>query len=149
MGQRLRQERGAQEQVEVSSLRRGRISRGCGRRRARHLALILHTAPPPAIHTAAAAPRLRRELEKGQTEAARSTQGMVQADETELNSFLKEYLRVNTSKASADAAVRDLKVNLSEDRLRLYLLANIHGKDLTFVLEGKVRSADGYLDSSR
>jgi len=73
---------------------------------------------------------------------------MVQADETELNSLLKEYLQVNTSKASADGAatVRDLRVNLSEDRLRLYLLANFHGKDLTFVLEGKVRSANGYLD---
>ena len=73
---------------------------------------------------------------------------MVQADEKELNSLLKEYLQLNTSKASADSAatVRDLKVNLSEDRLRLYLLANFHGKDPTFVLEGKVRSANSYLD---
>jgi hypothetical protein len=152
MSQRLRQERAAHERRSrwrlvvfvVAGILGAALLVALGA-----LALILHTATPPAIHTdPAAAQRLRRELEKAQTEAASGTQGMVQTDETELNSFLKEYLQANTSKASADGTttVRDLKVNLSEDRLRLYVLANFHGKDLTFVLEGKVHSANGYLD---
>ncbi len=37
-------------------------------------------------------------------------------------------------------------MNLVGDRMQLFMLANIRGKDLTFVLEGKVRTVNGYLD---
>jgi hypothetical protein len=114
------------------------------------LLLILHTTPPPVVHTdPVAAQRLQQELQKAQTAAAGGgTPGVVRADETELNSVLKEYLNAATAKASADGVgvVRDMKVNLAADRLHLYVLVNYRGKDLTFVLEGKVRTINGYLD---
>ena len=113
------------------------------------LALILHTTPPPVIHTdPAAAQRLQQEIQLAQTAATNGKPGVVSADETELNSILKEYVKAAADQrpAKSDAVLRDMKMNLAEDRLRLYALVNLRGKDLTFVLEGKVRSTDGFLD---
>jgi len=113
------------------------------------LALVLRDAPPPIIHTdQAAGLRLQREVQQAQASAAIGMPGVVRASETELNSVLNEYLKATAGKPLAnDAAfLRDLKVNLDADRLRLYVLANFRGKDLTFVLEGKVRTVGGYLD---
>jgi len=113
------------------------------------LLLILHTTPPPVVHTdPVAVQRLQQELQMAQTAAAGGAPGIVRADETELNSVLKEYLKAAIDKAPADSAgvVRDMKVNLGADRLHLYVLANYRGRDLTFELEGKVRTANGYLD---
>lgn len=111
--------------------------------------LILHTPPPPVIQTdPAAARRLQQELDKAQTAATSGTQAVVQADETELNSTLKEYLQASSATPTANdvAVVRDMKLKLSEDRMRLYVLANFRGKDLSFLLEGKLRTVNGYLD---
>jgi len=113
------------------------------------LLLILHTTPPPAIHTdPAAAQRLQKELQEAQTAAALGSPGVVRTDETEVNSLLKEYLQPNTGRAPVDGAavVRDMKLNLSADRMQLYVLANFRGKDITFLFEGKLRTLNGYLD---
>ncbi|SRR6266568_1735360 len=113
------------------------------------LILIFHTTPPPVIHTdPAAAQRLQRELQQAQNAAAAGSPGVVSTDETALNSLLKEYFQANTAKPSANSAadVRDMKLNLVADHLQLYVLANVRGKDLTFVLEGKVCTVNGYLD---
>jgi len=113
------------------------------------LLLILHTTPPPIIHTdPAAAQRLQHELQAAQTAAERRTPGVVGADETELNSLLKEYLQASDARNSAvDAAVlRDMRMSLFEDRLRLYVLLTLRGRDITFSLEGKLRTLNGYLD---
>ncbi len=75
-----------------------------------------------------------------QTAAAGGAPGIVRADETELNSVLKEYVKDVIDKRPADspAVVRDMKMNLTDDRLRLYVLVNFRGKDLTLVMEGRV-----------
>jgi hypothetical protein len=111
--------------------------------------LILHTTPPPAIHTdPAAARRLEEKLQQAQTAAATGTPGILRTDETELNSALDAYFRAATGRTSEDSAtvVRDMKLNLVEDRLRAYVLVNFQGKDITVVFEGKVHSVNGYLD---
>jgi hypothetical protein len=41
--------------------------------------------------------------------------------------------------------VRDVKVQLIEDRVRAYVAFDFHGKDLTLQLEGRLSSANGYL----
>lgn len=113
------------------------------------LLLILHTTPPPIIHTdPVAAKRLQEELEKAQTAAESGTPAVVGADETEVNSLLKQYFQASAAKSSSEnvAVVRDMKLNLTADRMRLYVLANLRGRDITLVLEGKLRTANGYLD---
>src|SRR6266436_8563659 len=86
-----------------------------------------------------------------QTAAAGGAPGIVRADETELNSVLKEYVKDVIDKRPADspAVVRDMKMNLTDDRLRLYVLVNFRGKDLTLVMEGRVHTVNGLLDFER
>src|SRR5690348_7651197 len=68
------------------------------------LVLILRTTPPPVIHTdPAAAQRLQRELQEAQTAADRGRPGVVSADETEINSVLKEYVSAAIEKQPADS----------------------------------------------
>ena len=43
------------------------------------------------------------------------------------------------------STVRDVKVQLIEDRARAYVVFDFHGKDLTLQLEGRLRSSGGYL----
>jgi hypothetical protein len=43
------------------------------------------------------------------------------------------------------SAVRDVKVELIEDRVRAYVVFDFHGKDLTLQLEGKLGASNGYL----
>ncbi len=113
------------------------------------LMLVLHTTPPPVTHTdPVAAKRLLQQLEKAQTAAESGVPNVVGADETELNSLLKQYFQASTANLSAEnvAVVRDMKLNLTADRMRLYVLANLRGRDITLVLVGKLSTANGYLD---
>jgi hypothetical protein len=43
------------------------------------------------------------------------------------------------------SSVRDVKVELLDDRLRAYVLFDFHGKDMTLQLEGKLGASNGYL----
>jgi len=43
------------------------------------------------------------------------------------------------------SAVKDVKVELVEDRARAYVVFDFHGKDLTLQLEGKLGAENGYL----
>ena len=43
------------------------------------------------------------------------------------------------------SAVKDVKVELIEDRVRAYVVFDFHGKDMTLQLEGKLGAEDGYL----
>ena len=45
----------------------------------------------------------------------------------------------------ARSNVRDVKMQLIEDRVRAYVVFDFHGKDLTLQLEGRLSSANGYL----
>ncbi len=43
------------------------------------------------------------------------------------------------------SAVKDVKVELIEDRVRAYVVFDFHGKDLSLQLEGRLGAQDGYL----
>ncbi len=43
------------------------------------------------------------------------------------------------------SSVRDVRINLVEDRVRAYVVFDFHGKDLSLQLEGHLRAQDGYL----
>ena len=42
--------------------------------------------------------------------------------------------------------VRDVKVQLVDDRVKAYILFDVHGKDLTLQLEGRLSARNGYLN---
>jgi hypothetical protein len=47
--------------------------------------------------------------------------------------------------AQVRSSVRDVKVELIDDRVRAYVVFDFHGKDMTLQLEGKLGASNGYL----
>jgi hypothetical protein len=54
-------------------------------------------------------------------------------------------LRNEREAAATRGTVRDVRINLVEDRLRAYVLFDFHGVDLSLELEGRLGVRDGYL----
>jgi len=90
-------------------------------------------------------------------------------DETELNSYLASHLALAGNGAPNPAPaggaqsapngatptpqeveqmrsnVRDVKVQLIDDRVKAYVVFDVHGKDMTLQLEGRLGAQNGYL----
>ena len=133
------------------------------------LILLLHKAPPPPIErNAEAAARAEQKLADVQQAIAQGQPATLRMNETELNSYLETHMDLGgamggpatdgapSTSAGSDAVtpenvksmqsnVRDVKVQLIEDRVRAYVVFDIHGKDMTLQLEGRVRAEDGFL----
>jgi hypothetical protein len=89
---------------------------------------------PPA--TTAAAPPVPTQTTP--SNSAGGAEGAVAGIPTPAGTSAEQIEQVRSS-------VKDVKVELIEDRVRAYVLFDLHGKDLTLVLEGKLGSQDGYL----
>jgi uncharacterized protein YpmS len=133
------------------------------------LILVLHKAPPPAVQTSPqAAARVEEKFQEVEKSVSQGQPATMRMDSTELNSYLASHLELqgsapeitnpaanptsSTSPAPSAADieqmrsnVRDVKVELVEDRVRAYVVFNVHGKDMTLQLEGHLRSENGYL----
>lgn len=122
--------------------------------------MILHTAPPPPVVTSAqAAASAEQKIEQVEKAISSGQPATLRMDESELNSYLASHLDIspngspNSSPGGASpadveqvrSAVKDVKVQLIEDRVRAYVVFGFHGKDMTLQLEGKLGTADGYL----
>jgi hypothetical protein len=136
-------------------------------------ALLLHkAAPPPVVTNTEAAARAEQKIQEVQQSAALGQPATLRMDETELNSYLASHLGLADSKVavvqsaapsdtSSGAAgsnapavndveqmrsnVKDVKVQLIDNRVRAYVMFDVHGKDMTLQLEGKLGSANGFL----
>src|SRR6266852_7334507 len=127
------------------------------------LVLLLHKAPPPLVKTSPqAAARAEEKFEQVEKAVASGQPATLRMDETELNSYLSSHLALagNGSSNSATAAgtqgapggavptpqeieqmrsnVRDFKVQLMDDHVRAYVVFDVHGKDMTLQLEGRL-----------
>ena len=139
------------------------------------LLMVLHKAPPPLIQTSPqAASRAEQKIADAQQQVGNGHSATWRMDETELNSYLASHLDMgaqstappessNSSPASPTSGlpmpsgtsaeqieqvrstVRDVKVELMDDRVRAYVLFDFHGKDLSLQLEGRLGTANGYL----
>jgi hypothetical protein len=122
--------------------------------------MIMHTSPPPSVVTSTQAAASAEQKIAQVEQAVNSGQpATLRMDESELNSYLASHLDISpdgSSNASpggaapADveqvrSAVRDVKVQLIDDRVRAYVVFGFHGKDMTLQLEGKLGAEDGYL----
>jgi hypothetical protein len=126
------------------------------------LILLLHKSPPPSV---AASPQAaaRAEEKFGQVHQSLSDgqQATLRLDEAELNSFLLTHLELASSsslspsdgqsaKTAGDveqmqSSVRDVKVQMIDDRVKAYVVFDVHGKDLSLELEGRLGATNGYL----
>jgi len=128
------------------------------------LILLLHkSTPPPVVTTPEAAARVEQKFADVQQAVAQGQPATLRMDETELNSYLASHLELSGNDAASGAAspgadqptadtveqmqsnVRDVKVQLVEDRVRAYVVFNVHGKDMTLQLEGRLGADNGFL----
>ena len=128
------------------------------------LLLILHKSPPPPVESSPqAAARAEEKIQALDASLAAGLPATLSLDESELNSFLATHLDLSAApppaaenqppastpseptEAQVRSSVRDVKVQLVEDRVRAYVVFNLYGKDLTLELEGRLRSSGGYL----
>ncbi len=134
------------------------------------LVLLLHKAPPPLVETSPqAAARAEEKFEQVEKAVASGQPATLRMDETELNSYLASHLALagdGTAKPAASGSaqgapngatptpqeveqmrsnVRDVKVQLIDDRVKAYVVFDVHGKDMTLQLEGRLGAQNGYL----
>jgi hypothetical protein len=122
--------------------------------------MIFHASPPPPVVTSAQAAASADQKIQAVEQAVNSGQpATLRMDESELNSYLASHLDIspngspNPSPGGASpadveqvrSAVKDVKVQLIDDRVRAYVVFGFHGKDMTLQLEGKLGAEDGYL----
>jgi len=117
---------------------------------------------------------VEQKVEAVEQAVASGQSATLRLDQSELNSYLASHLDISpaaptksapNTTPSGDAnshlptpsgtpteqieqvrsSVRDVKVELVEDRVRAYVVFDFHGKDLTLQLEGRLASANGYV----
>src|SRR5438876_9158357 len=134
------------------------------------LVLLFHKAPPPLVETSPqAAARAEEKFAQVEKAVANGQPATLRMDETELNSYLASHLALAGNGAPNPAPaggaqsapngatptpqeveqmrsnVRDVKVQLIDDRVKAYVVFDVHGKDMTLQLEGRLAARDGYL----
>jgi hypothetical protein len=134
------------------------------------LVLALHKTSPPVVETSPqAAARAEEKFQDVEKAVANGQPATLRMDETELNSYLASHLALaekdapnpvsgsGTQGAPGGAGptpqeveqmrsnVRDFKVQLMDDRVKAYVVFDVHGKDMTLQLEGRLSAQNGYL----
>jgi hypothetical protein len=135
------------------------------------LILLLHkTAPPPVQSSPQAAARAEEKFEQAEQSASQGQKATLRLDESELNSYLASHLDLaknaaapasaataapqatdpNGDPSAADleqvrSSVKDVKVQMEGDHVRAYVVFDLHGKDMTLELVGRLGASDGYL----
>ncbi len=116
--------------------------------------LILRQASPPQVDVdPVAGLRLERKMRDLQNSLRAGRSHTLRLAETEVNSWVNENLALS-SRASEDptetavgaSAVRDLKIDLTGDRVQAYVLFDFHGQNLSLILEGRLQVQEGQLD---
>lgn len=126
-------------------------------------ALILHNPPPPDVETTPeAGQRVETKLVDFQSTRDRGVPATLRLDEAELNALVRSRLPsadepppaapTAQTDAQTDPSVEEVKSNVRDIRLRLdgdniiaYVLFDLHGKEVSLVLEGKLEFQDGCL----
>lgn len=135
------------------------------------LILVLHKTPPPPVETSPqAAARAEQKFEDAERSVANGYPATLRMDETELNSYLSSHLELQGNEAAKPAPaaneqsapdnsaptaegveqmrsnVRDVKIQLVDDRVKAYVVFDVHGKDMSLQLEGRLSAQNGYLN---
>jgi hypothetical protein len=126
------------------------------------LFLLLRPATPPPVQTdPQAAGRVQEKVEQAGRELADGGAPTLQFTEAELNAWMQKSLVLAAPSAPVGAgppsskgeptpepvrsSIRDVKVNLLDDRVRAYVLFTLYGKNASLQLEGRLVVADGRL----
>ena len=110
------------------------------------LFLIFNKVAAPVIQTdPAAALQLNARLKQAEGAASAASPQVVRADQTEVNSVIDSYLKKDSQGQIVPTSIRDFRLKIIEDRVRMYLVLDLRGRNLTVELEGKMHAKDGFL----
>lgn len=112
------------------------------------LMLVLHSPPPPAIHTDPLSAKQFEEEYRGAVAAARAgTQQVVRATETQVNTELEAFMRAYRSRSQQGegSVLTDAKIKLLGNQMQAYIFLDYKGQKLTLQLTGKLHAVNGYL----
>jgi hypothetical protein len=135
------------------------------------LILLLHKTPPPPVQASPqAAARAEEKLQQVEKSLSQGQTATLRLDESELNSYLATHLDLAQSAPAASStpsdtpqateapgapsaadveqmrsSVRDVKIQMEGDLVKAYLVFDVHGKDMTLELVGRLAASNGYL----
>jgi hypothetical protein len=127
------------------------------------LILLLHKTPPPAVaSTPQAAASAEQKVSQAEQSVAQGQPATLRLDESELNSYLANHLDLAPQAAvpapgggtgspsdmdveQARSSVRDVKVQMEGDQVHAYLVFDLHGKEMSLDLVGRLGTANGYI----
>jgi hypothetical protein len=126
--------------------------------------LLLHKAPAPSVTTTPqAAASAAQKFSQMEQSVSQGQPAQLRLDQAELNSYLANHLDLAPQKSGpnpdggvsgnmtpadieqARSSVRDVKVTMEGDQVHAYVVFDMHGKEMTLDLIGKIGAADGYL----
>lgn len=135
--------------------------------------LVLRKAPPPTVVTTPqAAASAEQKLSQVQQSVSQGQSATLRLDQSEVNSYLASHLDLapqgagpqgsapqdstsspddgagnltSTDIDQAKSSVKDVKVTMEGDQVHAYVVFDMHGKDMTLDLVGKLGAQDGYL----
>jgi len=137
--------------------------------------LLHKSPAPPVQVSPQAATKAEEKVQAVQQSAAQGQQATLRLNESELNSYLANHLAlagsaVSTAVDSAPvssgsqgapsdgsgapsatdieqvrSSVKDVKVQMEGDRVKAHVVFDLHGKEMTLELVGKLGAQDGYL----
>jgi hypothetical protein len=127
------------------------------------LILLLHkTTPPAVVSTPQAAESAEQKVSQVEQSVSQGQPATLRLDQTELNSYLANHLDLapqtatpapsggagaptDTDVEQVRSSVRDVKVQMEGDQVHAYLLFDMHGKEMSLDLVGRLGAADGYI----
>jgi hypothetical protein len=134
--------------------------------------LVLRKSPPPPVEaTPQAAASAEQKVSQVQETVSQGQPATLRLNQNEVNSYLANHLdlapqaaapQTSTSNSpqpadggpgalttsdidQAKSSVRDVKVTMEGDQVHAYVVFDMHGKDMTLDLVGKLGAQDGYL----
>ncbi len=110
------------------------------------IVLLFHRVAPPDVQTTlAAATELGARLKRAEKAASATSPQVVRIEQSELNSLVASSVVQDQSTTDEDGGnpVHDVRITLSNDLMRMYVLVDAYGKDLTLEVESKLRTING------
>jgi hypothetical protein len=126
------------------------------------IVMVLRKSPPPhAKVDPQAAARAQAKLDVPKPAPGSGAPQQLHLDEAELNSYLRQNLTLlppsvpsksveratpgDPALEEVQSSVKDFEIALEGDRAKAYVIFDLHGVDLSLLLEGRLRVENGYL----
>ena len=109
------------------------------------ISVMSHEPSPSVRSDPNAAQRVASKIQRLEYASDVGRPMMLEFDEAEVNAWMRAVFVHDAVEGRGRDSLRDLKIQLLEDRLRAYLMLHYYGTDLSLILEGQLRVVDDHL----